>query len=142
MRLCLVACVGLKRPEPSSAADLYQSAWFLKARAYAERTADHWFILSAEYGLLSPSAVVAPYDRTLNDMAAGQRCEWADRVRRQMIDLMPPVDEIVVLAGVRYREFLMPELRSRASSVVVPMQGLGIGRQLAWLTMRLRSGQP
>ncbi|WP_429838091.1 DUF6884 domain-containing protein [Burkholderia gladioli] len=38
-----------------------------------------------------------------------------------------------VLAGERYREFLVEYLRSRFE-LEIPMQGLAIGRQLQWLT--------
>jgi hypothetical protein len=50
-----------------------------------------------------------------------------------MDDQMPDAERIVVLAGKRYREFLMDYLRRRAGTVQVPMEGLGIGRQLQWL---------
>jgi hypothetical protein len=46
---------------------------------------------------------------------------------------LPATDRIVVLAGLRYREFLMDYLRQRASAVEVPMEGLSIGRQLRYL---------
>ena len=46
---------------------------------------------------------------------------------------LPAVDRIVVLAGQRYREFLMGYLRKRAETLEVPMEGLGIGKQLRYL---------
>jgi hypothetical protein len=51
---------------------------------------------------------------------------------------LPAVDRIVVLAGLRYREFLMDYLRQRAGTVEVPMEGLTIGRQLRYLTEALQ----
>lgn len=47
-----------KRPGPAPAADLYTSDWFRKARAYAERYADTWFVLSALHGVLAPDVYV------------------------------------------------------------------------------------
>jgi hypothetical protein len=38
----------------------------------------------------------------------------------------------VVFAGLRYREFLMEHLNQRWT-VEVPLEGLGIGKQLQWL---------
>ncbi len=38
-----------------------------------ERTGAPWFILSAEYGLLSPETEIAPYERTLNTMSVSDR---------------------------------------------------------------------
>jgi hypothetical protein len=50
---------------------------------------------------------------------------------------LPAADRIVVLAGVRYREFLMDYLRQHARIVEVPMEGLSIGRQLQYLARAL-----
>lgn len=132
-RICLISCVSLKGSSPVPAAQLYRSALFAKTRAYAETTADEWFILSAEHGLLRPEAVVAPYDRTLNTMKASERRAWGALVKEQMREMLPPAEEVVVLAGERYRENIVDWLTQRFSQVTIPMAGLTIGRQLQWL---------
>jgi hypothetical protein len=132
--LALVSCVSMKRPEPSLARDLYLSPWFLKARAYVESTNSPWFILSAEYGLLRPDQIVAPYERTLNTMGIHDRREWARRVLDGLVPQLGGVGRIIVLAGARYREFLLPVLRQACPVVEIPMEGLTIGRQLQWLS--------
>jgi hypothetical protein len=132
-RLFLISCVAAKKPEPSAAGELYASTWFRKARKLIQKTGSPWFILSAEHGLLAPGTVIAPYERTLNRMSASERREWAKRVQEQMEESLPKADEVVVLAGNRYRENLMRYLRRRFSQVTVPMEGLTIGRQLSWL---------
>jgi hypothetical protein len=98
-----------------------------------KNTAESWFILSAQHGLISPETVIAPYNKTLNAMGAAELQAWAERVRRQMESQLPDADEIVILAGQRYRENLLPWLRQNFSKVSVPMEGLRIGRQLSWL---------
>ncbi len=72
----LVACVSTKADRPMAAADLYRSDWFVKARAYVERTGARWFILSAAHGLVAPEALIAPYDVTLRGMAVADRRRW------------------------------------------------------------------
>jgi hypothetical protein len=67
-------------------------------------------------------------------MSAPERKAWAARVKAQMEASLPDADRIVVLAGVRYREYLMDYLQQRARAVEVPMEGLTIGRQLHYLT--------
>lgn len=129
----LVSCVGTKVELPTKAKDLYVSDWFKKARKYVERAGGPcWFILSAEYGLVNPETVIAPYEKTLNTMGIAARREWAKRVIRQMELSLPSCDEIVVFAGARYREFLMDYLLKRANRVTVPLEGLRIGEQLSW----------
>jgi hypothetical protein len=134
--LSLVSCVSMKRRTPSQARDLYTSPWFLKARAYVEATKSPWLILSAEYGLLRPDQIVAPYERTLNTMGIEDRRAWARRVLDALVPQLSGVERVIVLAGKRYREFLLPTLRRNCPAVEVPMEGLTIGRQLRWLSER------
>jgi len=129
----LVSCVGQKANSARPARDLYLSDWFVKARRYVEQASSPWFILSAEFGLVHPEKVVPPYEKSLNHMGVAERRAWAQRVIGQLERDLPPSDEIVVLAGQRYREFLMDFLRAKAQQVHVPLEGLRIGEQLSWL---------
>jgi hypothetical protein len=131
--VCLVSCVGMKQVNPVVAKDLYRSVWFIKARSYVEGIGPDWFILSAKHGLVRPDDLIAPYEETLNTMGVSARRDWAFLVETQMDKQMPDAERVVLLAGRRYREFLMDYLRRRAGAVQVPMEGLGIGRQLQWL---------
>jgi hypothetical protein len=132
----LVSCVSRKRTTPSPARELYTSDWFLKARAFVEAAGSPWFILSAEYGLVHPHEVIAPYERTLNRMRSPERREWAQRVLAALESKLVGIERVVVLAGERYREHLVPELTRRRLQVDVPLEGLGIGEQLHWLKER------
>lgn len=129
----LVSCVGQKRAEACPARDLYISDWFLKARQYAEGSGCRWYILSAEHGLVAPNQLIAPYERTLNLMPIAERRAWAKRVADQLATTVPELRKAVFLAGAAYREFLADQLTVRGVSVSVPMEGLGIGKQLQWL---------
>ncbi|MCR5943935.1 hypothetical protein FG152_24490 [Ochrobactrum sp. XJ1] len=129
--LHLVACVKAKANRPMPAADLYQSAWFKKARAYVEARNAPWFVLSALHGLVDPTEVIAPYDVTLIGMSSHERVAWGQRVIAQFQERqLPGNGEIVILAGEKYRQPLAKWLGERA---IVPMRGLGIGEQLSWL---------
>ena len=133
-RIYLVSCVSQKTPYPAPAQDLYTSTWFQKARAYVLKSGSPWFILSAEHGLVHPYDVLTPYERTLKNMSAAERCAWAERVQSQMKQSLPDADEVVILAGTHYREHLEDWLHRRFARVQVPMRGLQIGKQLQWLT--------
>ena len=135
--ITLVSCVGQKLARPAPARRLYTSAWFVKTRAYADRTGQPWFVLSAKYGLVHPDDVIAPYDLTLNKMPVAGRRAWARDVFAQLAPHLDGAGSVTFLAGRRYREFLEPLLRSRGLVVNVPMEGLRIGEQLGWLSGRL-----
>ena len=109
----LLSCVGQKRATPIHARDLYTSPWFRKARTYADGTGQPWFILSAQYGLVHPDEMIAPYDLTLNTMPVADRRRWASKVLTQLEPHLNGIRSVTFLAGRRYREFLEPSLRSR-----------------------------
>ena len=87
-----------------------------------------------KYGLVHPDKKIAPYDKTLNTMGADERRAWAAKVLKALTPCLAGVKSVVFFAGTKYREFLVPELRRRGIVVHVPMEGLRIGEQLAWLT--------
>lgn len=132
----LVACVSQKLDRRARAADLYRSDWFRKARTYVEETGDRWFVLSAAHGLVKPSQPLAPYDATLRDLTGAQRRLWGEKTLRQLRRAIGPrhAGPIIFLAGRLYREPLLAFAGDRA---VIPMQGMGIGQQKAWLAKQI-----
>jgi hypothetical protein len=133
----LVSCVSAKKSRPYAARELYCSDWFLKARAYVEAQRAEWFILSAQHHLVKPDHVIAPYNVTLNGMSSADRRTWAVRVIKQLQPLCRPGMEVVFLAGKTYREHLVPVLSGWGCEVGIPMEGLAIGQQKAWLKREL-----
>lgn len=125
-RIGLVACCGRKLEGQHPAQDIYVSALFRKSRAWVLQHCDQWFILSAKYGLVVPSQVIETYDVTLNAMPAAERRAWAARVRKELEPFAGAT--IVALAGERYCAAL------HGLRVERPLQGMGIGQQLGWLT--------
>lgn len=127
-KVALIACCGKKLARPAPARELYRSPLFAKSVAWAERNGLPWAVLSARHGLVGPHDVLAPYDVTLGRMTAGERAAWAKRVNAELRRWFPG-GEFVALAGRHYRAALagLPH--------AAPMAGMGIGRQLRWLTL-------
>lgn len=100
---------------------------------------DRWFILSAQHHLVPPDEVIAPYDLTLNRMRSADRAQWAATVLEQLSPYLPATDEVIFLAGSRYRKHLEGAIRDRGIDVKIPMTGLSIGRQLQWLSRHLEA---
>ncbi|MEZ0209032.1 MAG: DUF6884 domain-containing protein [Candidatus Paceibacterota bacterium] len=134
-KVVLISCVSTKLEKKAKASDLYISPLFKMNYAYAKMLKPtSIYILSAKYGLLNPDTIIEPYNETLNTMKNAQIKDWAIDVIDQMegkIDFKK--DEIIFLAGERYRKFLMPLCRNAK----VPLLGLGIGKQLGWLKRKL-----
>ena len=140
-RIWLVACVKGKRGAPAPTKDLYRSDWFRKARRYVEQSGGAWYILSDKYGLAHPDAELEPYEKDIGRMPACDRRAWARRVRAQMDAELPPAGEVVILAGRRYREYLIGYLAQRFGKVSIPMEGLRIGEQQQWLNRAIAAGK-
>ncbi len=137
--IVFVSCVGKKSSNRCEARLLYESDWFLKARNLVETMGCPWFILSAEYGLVNPATEIDPYDRTLNTMSKAARIAWSNRVLDQFEKLGLKPAKVTVLAGNRYREFIIPRLRDMGIEILIPMEGLRIGEQLSWLNEKVVS---
>ena len=133
----LIACVSKKLSVISKAADLYISPLFRLNMKYAKKlNPDAIYILSAKHGLLNTNDEIPPYNETLNNMGVKERKLWANRVIKQLkenTDLQS--DRFTLLAGNRYREYLLPHL----TSYEVPLEGLTIGRQLQYLNNELEN---
>jgi hypothetical protein len=134
-RIVLISCVSKKLGKPAKARDLYISPLFRFNLAYAESLKPGAiYILSAKHGLVPIDKTLAPYNETLNTKKVSAIKEWAERVLVQLsrvVDLEH--DEFIVLAGERYRRFVVPNLRH----VKIPLEGLGLGRQLQFLKRAL-----
>ena len=127
-RIVLISCVKTKLNHPAKAEDLYISDLFVKNLAFARKLKpDYIFILSAKYGLLKLNDRIAPYEKTLNQMPVHERQAWAAEVISELskyADLQQ--DEFIILAGEKYREFLLPHMRNYE----IPFEGLSFGNQL------------
>ena len=138
--LFLVQCVAKKRPRPARARDLYLSPWFVKARAYVEsQPRARWLILSAKHGALPPMRRIRPYNVTLVGKSRARCHSWAERVLSQLRQHCRRGDDIVLLAGERYRRDIAPRLKDWGCKVHIPLKGRAIGQQMAWLKKRTRA---
>lgn len=130
----LIGCVKSKRAEASPAKDLYTSALFRKAWAYAEATGVAWFILSALHGLVHPDTILAPYDRYLAGQSRSYREAWGERVTTQLATALGSLEDrvIEIHAGSPYVGALRPPLDRAGARLRNPLHGLTLGQRLSW----------
>lgn len=132
-----IGCVKNKKSYSTYATDLYDSTFFSKCLQYAQSlTSDNIYILSAKYGLVNLTDIIDPYDKTLNNMSKKERLEWADMVYSQMCDSdIDFNDSTVWLCGSKYRSDLIKYFPNSTC----PLEGMGIGKQLSFMTRELQS---
>jgi len=141
--IVLVACAAEKQTQRARAKELYTSDLFKKSRAYAEYLVESgqakaWYILSAKHGFLDPDKEIDPYDECLDSRTAEGRRAWSAGVWFDMAKrLKPQPAALIFLAGENYRKTLAVVAEKVYMAVEVPMKGLGIGEQKAWLKAAL-----
>ena len=129
--IVLISCVRKKLPHKAKARDLYISPLFRMQLKYAQQfLPQKVFILSAKYGLVQLDEEIEPYDVTLNKMSAHERKNWATKIVSQLQEHSDlENDHFVILAGQKYRQYLLQHLKSYE----VPLASLPIGKQLQFL---------
>lgn len=83
-KIAFIGCSKKKRGIPCEAREMYRGSLFLKSMEYCIREGFVVYILSAEHGLLEPSSIISPYEKTLNAMTKKEKKEWAIRVSGQL----------------------------------------------------------
>lgn len=129
----LISGCGKQLHSPSSAKDLYCSQHFRTRRNFVELMGQEWFILSPLHQVVNPDSIIEPYDKSPYSMGEKERKLWANQVAQKLMELAPNGSEFVFLTGKHYRCHVIPLLQARGYVARTPMQGLGIGLQLAWL---------
>ncbi len=131
MKIVLISCASKKLQDKTKAKNLYISPLFKANMKYVSSLQpDKIFILSAKYGLLDLDDEICPYNETLNKKSEKEIKLWAEDVLNKLkkeADLKK--DEIIFLAGEKYRKYLIPEI----NNYKIPLKGLGIGKQLKFL---------
>lgn len=131
MRVVLISCSKNKKEGHYKAKDLYSnSVLFRYNLKYAQSIGDKVFILSAKYGLLDLDKEVDYYSETLNNKRAIEIKIWTAKVITVLESIIKPEDEIILLAGEKYRRYLIPYFINKGVKVDAPFKHLGIGRQL------------
>jgi len=128
----LVACSATKLDHPAPAADLYQGQLFRKSKAFVERWCHAWSILSAEHWVVAPDEVIKPYDKRMPGDHDG-RWRWDQAVSWQAYRLWHDAD-MILLGGRDYSRWVTTGNWSRVLSIRMPLQGMGIGEQMQWLS--------
>lgn len=133
-RVVLVGCVSKKQALAAPAKDLYVSDLFRKRRAYVESSGLRWFILSALHGVLDPEDEIEPYDVRLSKLPRRERMMWGQRVARELEERLGALGAVTfeVHAGAAYAEAIEGPIGELGGTVVLPLAGLPIGRQLQW----------
>ena len=134
-RIVLISCASKKLPHRAKAQELYISPLFRLSLKYAHSLKpNNIFILSAKHGLVELNEELDSYNETLMTKSNKETRLWAEDVSKELrLRVNLEQDEIVFLAGEKYRRHLIPHCKQHE----VPLEGLRIGEQLQFLQRKL-----
>ncbi len=126
---------------PTAARDAYTGSPFKVHRAYAERFADRWVILSAKYGFIDPEwPIPENYNVTFKRLSTGpvDGASLQQQVRDLQLDQFPVV---IGLGGKEYRQ-MIDNAFGTATQVRFPFAGLPIGKGMQAVKQAIARGAP
>lgn len=133
--LVVVPCAGRKiwdiEPDhgPAKAKDVYKSPPFKVNKAFAEKFADRWIILSAKYGFIDPDFVIHK-NYSVTFKKASTNPITMDQIKLQLKGKkLEDFDVVISLGGKDYTD-IAKRVFSKISKVVVPTDGLRIGNAM------------
>ena len=141
LKIGLVSCTKSKFQETLIPKELYmKSSLFKKVRKFCELYHDKWFIMSAKYHLLDPDGdPIEYYDFSLNKFNKSEREEWAKVIFNQLKDRKILSQKLIIHAGKRYYEELIPLLRAENIDFNITAKSLGIGKRLSWYKQKIEN---
>lgn len=106
--LVITSCSKLKNGEPEKtilpAKDLYAGPLFSKVQRYCTVKNFDFMILSAKYGLIHPDDEILCYEKRLS--TSEDIDEIRDKVSREFQKISDKYDQVLVIAGEKYRSAL------------------------------------
>ena len=138
--IAIIGCSKQKRKDAGKipARERYEASdLFKKRRDYVEQQGLEYYILSAEYGLISPNDMIEDYDKTITGLKKEETYELFLADLEQDILSADIHDRVIELhAGSAYREAL--QAVGAFADIVTPFnKKLGIGEQKKWYKARI-----
>lgn len=125
---------------PTAAKNAYVSPYFKKNRAYAERFADQWVILSAKYGFLQPNTKIQNYNVTFLNSASNPIPVRDLRRQVQQLKLFR-VNDVFVIGGAGYAAVVKEAFDETSCRIHLPFKKYkGIGYIQQAVVNALKSG--
>lgn len=139
---CGKAKIWDKQPSagPTRAADVYTGGLFNKNKAYAERFATDWLILSAKYGLISPDFLI-PETYNVTFAKRKTRPITTDEVVKQARNIN--LEKYDVVVGLGSKDYCaVTAVAFSGSRLEFPFLGLaGVGPMMSAVKHALETGE-
>lgn len=118
---------------PTPARDVYTSGLFKINRDFAEQYSDHWVILSAKYGFISPSFIIpGPYEVSFKKLKTNPISLKV--IHRQVQEQkLHEFNRIISLGGSAYRNAVEAAFVGFKARLEFPTAGLTLGHSMKFI---------
>lgn len=118
--------------ENVKASKVYTGSPFIVNKAFAEKFADKWVILSAKYGFIEPDFII-PKDYNVSFNNSKSNPIEISELRKQFLKMgLDRYNLIIALGGTNYTKRIL-EVVDNPSTVSIPAAGLGLGYGLKYV---------
>lgn len=108
--LVICGCSKMKKNYKTEAGELYEGQIFKSIKKYTENHNYELFILSAKYGLIKKSEIIAPYDQTIKTKKDIKELE-EKILRAKLLKNVKKFKRIELLMGNSYLEALLHAIK-------------------------------
>ncbi len=132
----LISCGRRKKKISASAAELYTSQRFKKARAIAEQLGANFYIVSAKHGLINPDKLLPPYDVRPSNMTPDDQAKWGAKVAEPLQRIE---GQICLLGTAEYSDPIRNHIRKRPKNepFLAPLSDIDEHHHGAWYEQAL-----
>ena len=131
MNVALISCSKTKKSYSCEASEMYSpSVLFSKTYKYCLNKYDEIYILSAKYGVITPTTQINTYNLSIKDLDKMKREEWGKSVACFLNDLV--CRTLSFYTGANYSKIIIPHIKDK--KIFFPLSGLGIGQRLKFLS--------
>ncbi|CPR19093.1 conserved protein of unknown function [Candidatus Filomicrobium marinum] len=124
----VIGCSGQKRKKRTTAAELYTSSRFKRARAIAESLRAEYLIASAKHGILKPDQIISPYDMNLSDLDGSERRDWGRKIAQQLSEVR---GQLCILCTAEYADPIV-EAYEGVAKLVSPLSKIVPRHHAQW----------
>jgi len=128
---CGQAKVWKKEPNhgPAKAKNAYTGAPFKVNKAFAEKFADKWIILSAKYGFIDPEFIIPKDYNVTFKRPSTDPINTDDLLKQLKQKNLNSYDIVIALGGEDYSS-IVKKVFKNISKVIAPTEGLPIGKAM------------
>ena len=145
--LVIVPCGQIKiwKKEPShgpaKAKNAYIGAPFKVNKAFAEKFADKWIVLSSKYGFIDPEFII-PKDYNVTFKKPSTNPINTDALLKQLKQKnLDSYDVVIALGGEDYSS-IVKKVFMKVSKVIAPTEGLPIGKAMGHVKSLIKLEKP